>query len=360
MSVIVQQENLKSVTHRILSAMGCADEEADIVADHLVRSDLSGHESHGVGMLPLYVLFHSQGLLKPNTGPKLINDHGAILVYDGQRGFGQRTVREVIQTTIERTKSLGLAASAIRNCHHIGRVGTYGEMAMDAGLISIHFANVIDHAPFVAPYRGTDARFGTNPVCIAIPESYQEAPLLLDFATSRAAVGKARVAVNKEIPMDDGYLLDAKGQPTTDPNVMFEDPQGSLTAMGDHKGFGLAMFAEILASTLSGGDTIHPGNKRDGSIVNNILTIMLDPGKFGEMSHMRQEIKAYADYVTASPEQKRGLPVLVPGMPEFAHRQERTQNGIPLAPNSWKEILKSAETLGLDKNELLTLAGQAD
>ena len=358
MSVIVQPERLKTVTHRILSAMGCADDEADIVADHLVKSDLSGHESHGVGMLPLYVLFQSQGLLKPNTEPKLIQDHGAILVYDGQRGFGQRTVKHVMETTIERAQSLGLVASAVRNCHHIGRVGTYGEMAMEAGLISLHFANVIDHAPFVAPYRGTDARFGTNPVCIAIPETYEGAPLLLDFATSRAAVGKARVAVNKGADMEPGYLLDGHGQPTTNPNVMFEQPQGALTAMGDHKGYGLAMFAEILATALSGGDTIQPGNERQGSIVNNIVTIMLDPKKFGDTSRMRDEITAYADYVTASPELNQGEPVIVPGMPEYSSREERMQNGVPLAPNSWNEILKSAETLGLDRNALLELAGQ--
>ena len=358
MSVIVQQDHLQAVTRHILSAMGCAKEEAEIVADHLVQSDLSGHESHGVGMLPLYVLFHSQGLLKPNTGPKLVHDHGAIMVFDGERGFGQRTVRNVIEQTIERTKSLGLAASAMRNCHHIGRVGTYGEMAMAQGLISIHFANVIDHAPFVAPYRGTDARFGTNPICIAIPATHNKAPLLLDFATSRAAVGKARVAVNRGIEMEPGYLLDADGQPTTNPNVMFEEPQGALTAMGDHKGFGLAMFAEILASALSGGDTIHPGNERQGSIVNNIFTIMLNPEKFGDMSHMRAEIKAYTDYVTASPERNAGEPVLVPGMPEFANREDRMKNGIPLAPNSWHEILKAAETLGLDRNELMSMAGQ--
>jgi len=357
MSVIVQPERLKTVTRRILSAMGSEADEAEIVADHLVTSDLSGHESHGVGMLPLYVLFHSEGLLEPNKQAKLIQDHGAILVYDGQRGFGQRTVRQVMETTIERAKSLGLAASAVRNCHHIGRVGTYGEMAMKAGLISLHFANVIDHAPFVAPYRGTDARFGTNPVCIAIPETYKGAPLLLDFATSRAAVGKARVAVNKGLDMEPGYLLDGQGRPTTNPNVMFEEPQGALTAMGDHKGYGLAMFAEILATALSGGDTIQPGNERQGSIVNNIFTITLDPNKFGDTSRMADEIKAYADYVTASPKLKKDEPVLIPGMPEFESREERMENGIPLAPNSWSEILKSAETLGLDRGELLELAG---
>jgi uncharacterized oxidoreductase len=352
----ISANRLRVITQHIVQAMGSDESEARIVADHLVRANLAGHDSHGVGMLPMYALFFNEGLLKPNTGPKCITDHGAILVYDGERGFGQRTIREVMSKTIERAKELGLAASAVRNAHHIGRVGTYGEQAIDAGMISIHFANVIDHAAFVAPFRGSDARFGTNPMCIALPETYQGAALLLDFATSRAAVGKARVAMNKGLPMAEGYLIDAKGQPTTNPDVMFSEPRGALTAMGDHKGYGIAMFAEILASVLSGGNTIQPEHETKGSIMNNIFTIVLDPEKFGDVGRMRAEIKAYADYVTASPEANPGEPVLVPGQPEYISAQEREKNGIPIDPTTWEQILEASVSLGLEREQISALA----
>ena len=354
--MIISHTNLKIIAEKIIGAMGSSPEEAEIVADHLVLSNLSGHDSHGVGMLPLYVMFFKAGITKPNTGPRLITDAGAIQVYDGERGFGQRTVREVMAKTIERTKDLGLAASALRNGHHIGRVGTYAEHAMEAGLILIHFANVIDHAPFTAPFRGTDGRFGTNPVCIGFPSSHKGAPLLLDFATSRAAVGKARVALNKGLPMDEGYLLDPDGAPTTDPAVMFEEPRGALVAMGDHKGYGLALFAEILSSALSMGDTIQPANTMRGSICNNIVSLVLDPAKFGDVDAMRSEIKAYTDYVTASPPANPDEPVLVPGQPEHEARQERLKTGIPVDATTWEQILEAGETMGLPRAELEALA----
>ena len=140
-----------------------------------------------------------------------------MIVYDGERGWGQIAAREAIMLGIERARRDGVAVVALRNAHHIGRVGTYGEMCAGAGLVSFHFVNVTDQRPAVAPWRGSDARFGTNPVCIALPGPAPERPIIADMATSRIAMGKVRVARNKGEQIAAGTLLDGEGKPTTDP-----------------------------------------------------------------------------------------------------------------------------------------------
>ena len=91
--------------------------------------------------------------------------------FDGGKGYGQRVAAEAMSAAIERCRETGIVAMTLKNSHHVGRVGAYGEMATAAGMISLHFVNVTDHFTIVAPHRGKDSRFGTNPVCIAVPTS---------------------------------------------------------------------------------------------------------------------------------------------------------------------------------------------
>ncbi|MEM6429520.1 MAG: Ldh family oxidoreductase, partial [Deinococcota bacterium] len=216
--VKILPKGLEAFTHKVLTQLGSTPHEAEVVADHLVRANLTGHDSHGVGLLPTYVRHLQEGLAFPNRPMKVVQDAGSILMMDGQRGFGQRIAKEAMELALGRAKQLGLVAMTLRNAHHIGRIGTYGEQSLAAGLISLHFVNVTDHPPVVAPFGGSDARMVTNPVCVAISG---ETPVLLDMATSAIALGKARVAMNSGVPTPEGSIIDAQGKPTTNPNVMF-------------------------------------------------------------------------------------------------------------------------------------------
>jgi uncharacterized oxidoreductase len=155
----ISQAQLRSVISELLRRAGSSDEESLIVTDHLVRANLAGHDSHGVGMIPTYVRHLEAKLLRPNTHAKLTREDGPILVFDGGRGYGQVVAREAMDQAINRCKEVGVAVLGLRNAHHIGRIGTYGEQSIDAGLVSLHFVNVTDHRPLVAPFRGTDARY---------------------------------------------------------------------------------------------------------------------------------------------------------------------------------------------------------
>jgi len=348
-------DRLRGVTAAILRSGGSSDAEAGLVADHLVQANLSGHDSHGVGMIPAYVRHLGAGLVVPNTRAKLVKDDGAVLMFDGGRGYGRTVAGEAMEAAIARCRQTGVVTATLANAHHIGRVGAYGEMASGAGLVSLHFVNVTDHRGLVAPFRGTDARFSTNPVCIALPGTDRQPPVVLDMATSAVAMGKIRVARNEGKPAPEGVLIDPTGRPTRDPHVMYRDPLGALLPFGGHKGYALAVVTELLAGALSGGSTIQPGNERRGGTVNNMFALLVDPARLAGVDWFRREIDGFVDYVKASPPADPAAPVLVPGDPERIARAERARTGIAVDGTTWEEILQAAEKVGLARAEVAAL-----
>jgi uncharacterized oxidoreductase len=243
---------------------------------------------------------------------------------------------------------------ALHHAHHLGRIGYFAEQCLEAGLVSMHFVNVVTR-PIVAPFGGLDARTGTNPVCIGIPRS-DGAPLLLDFATSRIAQGKTRVAHNRGEPVAPGMLLDAEGRPSTDPRHAVVPPFGALLPFGEHKGFGLAVAAELLGGALAGGPTCHgryPGNKQ---ILNGMLSVLFDAERLGTTENFEREASAYLDWVRQSPAAEPGGRVQLPGEPELERREQRRREGIRVDAGTWGEILDAAGLLGIDRRECERLA----
>jgi uncharacterized oxidoreductase len=350
-------EQLRRVAATILEAGGSKGEEADLVAQHLVAANLAGHDSHGVGMLPAYVRHVQAGLVVPNTRATCVKDDGPTLMFDGCRGYGRPVAGEAMEAGIARCRQTGVVALTLANAHHIGRVGAYGEMASAAGLVSLHFVNVTDHRALVAPYRGSDARFSTNPVCIAVPGTDRQPPLLLDMATSAIAMGKVRVAKNEGKPAPPDVLIDPAGQPTRDPNVMYREPHGALLAFGAHKGYALAVITELLAGGLSGGPTIQPGNPRLGGTINNMFAVLIDPQRLAGADWLRREVDGFVAYVKGSPAADPRAPVLVPGDPERTARAARLRDGIAVDATTWAEIVDAGEKLGVSRTRVDALVG---
>lgn len=348
---------LSQFAEAVLTATGSSSHEAEIVADHLVQSNLAGHDSHGIGMLPTYVGSIEKGALVPNADIQWVVDHGAMMVFEGRRGYGQRLAREAMVKAIERCHETGLVLMGLRNAHHMGRIGSYGEQSIAAGLVSLHFVNVVDHRPLVAPFRGTAARYSTNPICFAMPAATDSAPILLDMATSKTALGKVRVAMNKEEPMVAGTLYDGAGNTTTDPSVMFREPFGAITPLGEHKGYGIALFCELLAGVLTGGGTIQPDNPRLGGIINHMATILIDPQRLVDHQWMEQEISALTMYVKSAPAEDAELPVLVAGEPERMMRAERGSSGIPVDETTCQQLFDTARQVGVERSLAEKLLG---
>ncbi len=348
-------DRLKAFAGAILAASGSNARETQIVADHLVQTNLKGHDSHGIGMIPLYIDDRKAGILKTNGKLSVVSDNGPMIVADGDQASGQVMAHEATELGIARAKRDGMALVALRNTHHMGRIGTYGEMTAAAGLSSLHFVNVTGHPPLVAPWGGYDARYATNPVCISIPAAAGRPAIILDFATSQVALGKVRVAMNKGEQMTPGWLVDPDGRDTTDPTVMYKEPRGAILPMGEHKGSGLALIAELFAGAFCGGGTIHPGNPRDRSIVNNMLSIVFDPARLGDRSYIEREIGQMVDYVKSSRRRPGVGEVLIAGEPELLSKAKRTREGVPVDDTTYEQLLLAGEKVGLKREKLVAM-----
>jgi uncharacterized oxidoreductase len=356
--MLIQAERLQAAIAQMLEAAGTDPASAGIVAADLLEANLQGHDSHGVQLAPRYVLNVLAGKLMPNAAVQVAQRTGAIIVADGGMGFGQVVGRQTMDLAIASARDTGLGLLALRNVHHLGRIGAYGDQAVAAGMLSLHFVNAVSGPPVVAPFGGSEARFGTNPICIAVPPVAPGGyPLILDFATSALAIGKVRVAHAAGHQVPEGSLVDHAGRPTTDPGVMYGDgPRGALLPFGLHKGSGLALMCEILAGALTGGGTNQPATPNDRGIVNGMLALVLDPARFGDLEAFRAETAAMVAHVkAASPAD--GPPVLVAGEKERITKAERRRDGIPVPGPTWAELCAAAAEVGIPADRLAALAG---
>ncbi|MEZ5930917.1 MAG: malate/lactate/ureidoglycolate dehydrogenase [Alphaproteobacteria bacterium] len=352
---IVPSDKLHELTVAICRAVGCDEGDAGLVADHLVAANLAGHDSHGVGMLPLYVRSWSENNLQPGRHAEVLKDQGPILVIDGQRGFGQVIAYEAMQLGMAKAREQGAAIVALRNSFHIGRIGHWSELCAKGGFASMHYVNVVDNNPIVAMYGAGEPVLSTNPYSAALPGRDGEPLVLLDMATSKIAMGKARVAKNKGVPVPEGSLIDGAGRPTDDPGVMFPERLGALLAMGDHKGSGLALICELFAGALTGGRTLQPEHPRRGGAVNNMLSVIIDPGALGDAEACRTEAEAMVRTAKGAKLRDGFDEILMPGEPEAMQRKLRLEKGVDVDETSWQEILAAAATAGVTSAELATI-----
>ena len=350
MEKVLKADELHAYVATIFVASGSTRTEADFVAANLVMANLSGHDSHGVGMLPRYIDAVLEGGLKPNTGIKVNLDIGSMLAIDGQRGYGQIVGTQAMELAIDHAVTHGSCIMTLANAHHLGRIGHFAEMAVDKGLVSMHFVNVLSR-PVVAPWGGADGRFGTNPCCIGIPLKGRE-PFLLDFATSRVAQGKMRVAHNKGQQVEPGTLIDEHGRPTTDPGVVVV-PQsnglfGALMTFGEHKGYGMAVASELLGGALSGSGTWHRATDAAvRAVINGMLTIVIDPSKLGTQETFNTEALAFIDWLKSGPAAPGVDAVQLAGDPERAARSRRRVEGIAVDEQTWREIVSAGAKVGV-------------
>jgi len=354
-AAVVQAPRLQAMVQAIVAAGGSEAREAELVASNLVEANLSGHDSHGVGMMPLYVMALQNGGLKANQRLRVDADMGAILKIDGRRGYGQVTGFEAMNLGIARALSQGACVMGLYDTHHLGRIGHWAEQCARAGLVSIHFVNVLSR-PIVAPFGGREPRYSTNPVCIGVPRPGRP-PFLLDFATSRVASGKVRVAHNKGEQLAPGMLIDHAGKPTTEPAAVMVPPLGAILPFGEHKGYGLAIACELLAGALTGGSTWRGAGGPLRQVVNNMLSIIINPERLGGSERLGAESDALIDWVLAAQPAPGVDKVRIAGEPEQASRQRRAKEGIPVDETTWQELLACGAKVGVDENTLRRLAG---
>jgi uncharacterized oxidoreductase len=286
-----------------------------------------------------------EGRLKPGKPLTVVRETPAVLVADAHWGLGQVQAHRLLQRLIPKTRALGLAAGTLKNCGHIGRLGEYAEAAARQGLAFLAAANGHGYARSVAPPGGTAGRIDTNPLCLGAPANGD--PIVLDIGTSVCAEGKIRVAFNKGVAVPAGLLLDARGQPTTDPGVLYQNPPGTILPLGglhSYKGFGLGLLLDIFAGGLSGAPCSDPEAPAE-LIANAVLFLLMDMTSFSGTEHYFREVGRLAASVRSCPRAEGVREIQLPGDPERQERARRQANGIFLDVSTWNQVSKVAHDL---------------
>ncbi len=343
-------EGLERVASAILGAAGCAAGEADLVARHLVKSNLVGHDSHGIIRVVQYVSQLADGIIRANQSATVVTDSGGTVILDGNLGFGQVIGEQAVTYGVERARTHGIALVGVRNVAHLGRLGDWAELAAEAGVISLHFVNVLNGA-WVAPFGGRERRMSTNPIACGIPVS-DGPPVVTDLATSAVAEGKIRVARNKGLELPEGCILDRDGRPTTDPTDVYDG--GAILPFGAHKGSALSIVVELLAGALTGGGC---GRSEETVQRANMLSIFVDPGVFTDADAVAKETRRFLAWAKSSAPIDPGGEVLMPGEFEQKTMAARNSGGIDIDETTWNQIVETAATVGLSAEKCTRLVG---
>ena len=357
----VHFSRLNSIAVDLLQGAGTPPPHANIVADHLVGSNLVGHDSHGVLRLSQYCDAIDSGELNPRARPTLTRESVAGAVLDGQQAFGQVAAHQAMTMAIDRAGSVGVSAVTLHNCYHSGRLAVYALQAAKAGMIGVVMVNAGGGGQSVAPFGGIERRLATNPLAIAVPGGGAFDPFL-DVATSMAPEGKIRDYYRRGASLPTGWIIDSEGRPSTDAQKFYGPPAGAILPWGGpvgYKGFGLAFLIDIMAGALSGAGCCGPERvpARDG-----VLFIALDVEQFVSRAEFTRQVQQVIDHIKSCPPAPGYDEVFVPGELEHLESIERRRSGIQVDETTWQEITMLAHRYGVTASlngEGLLLNGEA-
>lgn len=352
-------DSLRAQTAAILQVWGMPEAAARTTAALMVETDLLGVESHGVSMLPQYDAMRASGRLHLAATPRVLRDGPATALLDGDAGLGHGVSAQAMQLAVDKARAIGIALVGVRNSHHFGAAGVYARIAQRQGLIGLVTSSA--QGILLVPTRAAEPVLGTNPIAFAapVPQGSHNNAFVLDMATTTAAANRVKVKALRGQPVPTGWVVDGHGAPVTAPHAaraqVFDAPDGGLTPLGgssdggSHKGYGLALLAQVLGGTLNGG-SFAPLHRRDhgpGEPANvGHSFIAIDPAFFGEPGAFEHDLDAVLDVLHATRAADPARPVLVPGDPEAAQQAERERLGIPLPHTLARQIQDIAARAG--------------
>ncbi len=337
-------QQLTAIVQGVFTAAGLEQDEASIVAEHLVQANVVGHDSHGVLRIPEYLAWMEAGDVVPGQHITIMHETAVLAVMEGGWGFGQVIGLEAMEVAMDKARTMGVGIITVSECGHIGRVGHYPYLAAEQGLVTVMFVNTHGGGRLAAPWGGRGRRLSANPISVGIPRQDDE-PLVLDMATSAIADGKLKDMHNRGVPAPAGCIVDADGNPTTNPAAYIGPPEGALLPFGGHKGFGLSFVIDILAGALSGAGCSREGVDRIG---NGFLAIVIQPEQMREGGGFYADVEGLVQHVKSSELAAGFDEILAPGEPEVRTRRQRSRDGIPVDDTAWGKICDAARRYGVN------------
>ncbi|MCL5103172.1 MAG: Ldh family oxidoreductase [Armatimonadetes bacterium] len=340
--IVFSAEDLRRIGVEIFTACGAPPDEAAIVADELVDSNLMGLDSHGVVRYIEYVGKVLEGKTKPGAPVRIVKDTPTVAVVDCGFNFGPVASTRMVNIVCEKARKNNIAYAVSKNCTHIGRLGGVVQKVAEQGLFGLATCNSSKHGHWVVPWGGRQGRLATNPLAFAAPTGGD--PVVLDMSTSMISEGKVRVLMNQGLPVPEGCIQDADGNPTTDAKHWYGPPKGTILPFGSelgYKGFGLSLLVEILSGIMAG-----EASTFDASYINGLSILAIDPGSTCGAQRFTELMDDLCAYMTSTPPAPGFDEVVMPGAYDFRSREKRLAEGISIDDNTWKQIVASAESIG--------------
>jgi LDH2 family malate/lactate/ureidoglycolate dehydrogenase len=260
--------------------------------------------------------------------------------------MGMVVGHRAMELAIDKAQHCGIGMVGVRNSRHYGMSAQYAMQALAHDMIGIAMTNA---GRQVVPTFGREARFGTNPMCFAVPTD-TELPFVLDMATTTAAAGKLELAARLEKPIPVGWALDENAEATDDPRIAQKArrllPLGGSRDNGSHKGYGLAVLVEILCGVLTG--TVTALNADQDPRGHFFGAIRVDA--FRPVAEFKKDMDRLIRELKSTPPIEGQRRVYVAGEIEFETAEERAERGIPLLPSVLKGLREVSEELGLPYN----------
>jgi LDH2 family malate/lactate/ureidoglycolate dehydrogenase len=341
--VKIAADHLTQVGLELLLTTGIDRQEARLVAENLVSAEMRGVPTHGINLLPAILERIDAGQMEVPTKLKVIADEQAIVHIDGGNGFGQSAAVEGMRRCIEKARQHGVGLSLIRNTNNVGLLALYSLTAAQQGLIGICACN---GAASMAPWGGAESFFGTNPFSIAAPGGSGD-PVVLDMSTTVVARGKIRRAarLKERIPL--GWALDAGGVPTDDPEAAI---RGTLVPVGEHKGYGMAFFIDLICGLLSGSSFsrgVRTFHRPDGPTGVGVMTMAIDINRFMSLDRFSKLIDEHIRTIRDSKKAEGQIRIYLPGEIEAGRERLSRNEGIEIDPPVVKAIDGLLEKAGL-------------
>lgn len=345
--ITLRHDTLCEFARSLLLAAKVPDENADLTARMLVAANLRGIDSHGVHLLAYYLKQIEAGQLDPVAEGRVVRESGACLVYDGENGLGQVTAKHCCAHALRLAREHGVAMVVARETNHFGACFWWARQLARDGFLGLVLCNA---SSLVAPWQGKEKRFGTNPICMAVPPSGDDGqePWLLDMATTTVAANKIFKAwINKQPEIPAGWAMDSEGRPTTNTEAAYT---GLVMPLGGYKGYGLAMLVEILAAVLSGGAmATELGGIRftDKPVRVSHAYLAIDVRRFLPLEEFNARMAKLVAMMKSSAPAAGYDEVLVAGEPEKRMERQRLSTGIPIPDGNWADLVEAASKLSV-------------
>ena len=340
----------------VFRAWGMSDAHAETTAGMMVETDLRGVDSHGISMLPTYDTEFRAGRLNMKPAFKTARETVATALIDADASLGHPVSVHAMNLAVDKCLQAGVGIVSVFNSHHFGAAGCYARIAADRGVIGM--VTSATRGVTMVPTFAAEPVLGTNPIAFAAPAG-DEAPLVVDMATSVVAGGKIEDYLLKGKPVPLGWALDPEGNPTTDADAAQRGallPLGGTLEMSSYKGYALSLIVETLCNLLTGmatgperarragpGDPASPGSSRGMGH----FFAAIDVSAFQPLHEFQVRMDANLRLLRAARPAPGCDRIYTPGEMEWERERERLVDGVPVYYKNLAALEELAGELGL-------------